>query len=73
MGGVGPRRVEGVMFVRVAWPRLRIHVARKGLGVGPRRAIFKSGVGPLLRTCGERERQHVERRASGVWSSGVWR
>ena len=42
---------------------------------------FECGAGPLLRTCAEGERQHVERRASGVWSSefggralgeGVW-
>ena len=45
----------------------------KALGAGPRRATFKRGAGPLLRTCVEAERQHVERRASGVWSSGVWR
>ena len=32
-----------------------------------------SKVGQGLRTCTEGERQHVERRASGVWSSGVWR
>ena len=50
-------------------------------GVGPRWVTFKRGAWPLLRTCGEEERQHVERRASGVWSSefggralseGVW-
>ena len=41
----------------------------KGLGG----VMFKCGVGPLLRTCVEGERQHVERRASGVWGSGVWR
>ena len=30
-----------------------------------------AGMGPRLRTCMEGERQHVQRRASGVWSSGV--
>ena len=33
---------------------------------------FERGTGPLLRSCAEGERQHVERRASGVWGSGVW-
>ena len=42
--------------------RLRTHTVEKALVAGP-----------LLRICTEGERQHVERRASGVWSSGVWR
>ena len=42
-------------------------------GAGPRRGNVQAWAGPLLRTCAEGERQHVERRASGVWSSGVWR
>ena len=51
-----------------------------GRGLGG--ALFKPGSGSLLRTCAEGERQHVERRASGMWSSlkfgdrvlgeGVW-
>ena len=42
-----------------------------GLGLG--RVMFKRGVGPMLRTCTEGDRQHVERGASGVWCSRVWR
>ena len=63
-----------VTFVRGVGPRLRTHAARKrpwGWGLGG--AMFKRGAGPLLRTCVEGVRQHVERRASGVWSSGVCR
>ena len=33
---------------------------------------FSCGAGPLLRTCVEGEWQHLPRRASGVWGSGVW-
>ena len=43
---------------------------------GPRRVggvTFECGAGPLLRPCAEGERQHVERRGSGVWSSRVRR
>ena len=36
---------------------------------GHRRGNIQDGVGPLLRTCSEGERQYVERRSSGVWSS----
>ena len=56
------------MFEHEAGPRLRTHVAGKGPGGG---VTLKCGVGPLLRTCAEGERQHVERRASGMWSSRV--
>ena len=41
----------------------------KALGAGPRQAMFKFRVGPLLRTRPEAERQHVQRATSGVWSS----
>ena len=34
---------------------------------------FKHGAGPLLRSYAEGDRQHVERRASGVWSTRVCR
>ena len=57
-----------------AGPRLRTHCSWKrpwGRGLGG--AIFNLGMVPLLRTYTEGERQHVQRRASGVWSSGVWR
>ena len=43
------------------------------MGQGLGRVMFKHGVGPLLSIGEEGERQHVERRASVVWSSGVWR
>ena len=61
------------MFEYMAGPRLRTLAAGKALGAGPRRGEVQAWSGPLLRTCAEGERQHVERGASGVWSSGVWR
>ena len=58
----------GVEF-RQGWDlgRVRFWVGRDLGG-----AMLKHGTGPLLRTCVE-ERQHMERRASGVWNSRVWR
>ena len=39
---------------------------RQGQGLGWGRTWVGGGAGLLLRTCAERERQHVESRASGV-------
>ena len=43
------------------------------MGRGLEGATFKRGEASLLRTGKEMEGLLVERRASGVWSSGVWR
>ena len=45
----------------------------KAWGQSLGRVTFKHGVGPLLRTCTDGERQDVQRGSSGVWSSRVWR
>ena len=42
-------------------------------GAGPRQGDVQVWGGASAQDLAEGERQHVERRASGEWSSGVWR